>query len=266
MAFFLFVYYTAQLLIPYWDGFAMLIKFVGPCASIALNIWKTHTENCQLHHVLMMINYDAIFFSQGLIDQLYFKPMYRTRSRWGRTPLAPFTILVFILGYSLTSPQNYQQTGFLFFYPLYQDFSIRCLYTTGTWLWVYFVTWVMHYIANKKFSEGGYVILTGCALYAYVSHYFYIIIVAVAIIRPFKLDFIPALFVEMVLVNGFILITYALFVSIYMVAFPEEKKVKEEPAEPQNEPDNKPEGNDDKPEDEKPLVENEEGKEGEGDE
>lgn len=112
----------------------------------------------------------------------------------------------------------------MFFYPLYEDFSIRCLYTTGTWLWVYFITWVMHYIANKKFSEGSYVILTGCALYAYVSHYFYIIVVAVAIIRPFKLEFIPALFVEMVLVNGFILLSYALFISIYIVAFPPDEK------------------------------------------
>ena len=82
----------------------------------------------------------------------------------------------------------------------------------------------MHYIANKKFSEASYTILTGCALYAYVSHYFYIIVVAVAIIRPFKLEFIPALFVEMILVNGFILLSYALFVSIYIVAFPDEKK------------------------------------------
>ena len=82
----------------------------------------------------------------------------------------------------------------------------------------------MHYIANKMFSEGSYVILTGGALYAYVSHYFYIIVVAVAIIRPFKLDFIPALFVEMVLVNGFILLSYALFISIYIVAFPPDEK------------------------------------------
>jgi len=86
----------------------------------------------------------------------------------------------------------------------------------------------MHHIANKKFSEGSYVVLTGCALYAYVSHYFYIIVVAVAIIRPFKLDFVPALFVEMILVNGFILITYALFVSIYNVAFPPDEKMKQE--------------------------------------
>jgi len=120
----------------------------------------------------------------------------------------------------------------LFFYPLYEDFSIRCLYTTGTWLWVYFITWVMHYIANKKFSEGSYVVLTGCALYAYVSHYFYIIVVAVAIIRPFKLEFIPALFVEMVLVNGFILVSYALFVSIYIVAFPPDEKKGQAPPEP----------------------------------
>lgn len=59
----MFIFYTAQLIIPYWDGMALLIKFVGPAGSICLNLWKTQTENCQLHHVLMMINYDAIFFS-----------------------------------------------------------------------------------------------------------------------------------------------------------------------------------------------------------
>jgi len=96
----------------------------------------------------------------------------------------------------------------------------------------------MHYIANKKFSEGSYAILTGCALYAYVSHYFYIILVAVAIIRPFKLEFIPALAVELVLVNGFILISYATFHSIYAVAFPPEERRKQKPANPPIEPEN----------------------------
>lgn len=122
----------------------------------------------------------------------------------------------------------------------------------------------MHYIANKKFGEASYTILTGCALYAYVSHYFYIIVVAVAIIRPFKLEFIPALFVEMVLVNGFILLSYALFVSIYMVAFPEEDdKKRQAPPDPSiDSGSQKDKLQGDQADDEKPLVQNEEGKEG----
>jgi len=77
-----------------------------------------------LHHVLMMINYDAVFFSQGIVDQLYFKQMLRTRKQVANTAVAPFYILFAILLYSLSSPQNYSDTGFLFFYPLYSDYTI----------------------------------------------------------------------------------------------------------------------------------------------
>jgi hypothetical protein len=57
-----------------------------------------------LHHVLMMINYDAVFFSQGIIDQLYFKQMLRTRSKVANTAWAPILILLGILLYALSSP------------------------------------------------------------------------------------------------------------------------------------------------------------------
>lgn len=77
-----------------------------------------------LHHVLMMINYDAVFFSQGIVDQLYFKQMLRTRNQVANTAVAPFYVLFAILLYSLSSPQNYSDTGFLFFYPLYSDYTI----------------------------------------------------------------------------------------------------------------------------------------------
>lgn len=108
LGFFLFLFYALQMLIPYWDGFALMIKFIGPFASICLNLWKTQTENCQLHHVLMMINYDAMFFSQGVVDQLYFKTMLRARYRLGQSATAPFLFVCSVLLYSLSSPQNYK--------------------------------------------------------------------------------------------------------------------------------------------------------------
>ena len=57
-----------------------------------------------LHHVLMMINYDAVFFSQGIVDQLYFKQMLRTRSYLSKTVMAPFLVLSAIFLYALSSP------------------------------------------------------------------------------------------------------------------------------------------------------------------
>lgn len=197
-----------------------MIKFIGPCGSIALNYWKDQAPNQPLHHVLMMINYDAVFFSQGCVDQLYFKAMMRQRNKVGMTVWAPLCVLFAILLYALSSPMNYSETGFLFFYPLYSDYTIQCLYTTGTWMWVYVITWLMQYAANKKFNDTAYKYICGSALYAYLSHYLWIILIAVFIIRPYKIDFLPAVFIEVFLTNFAILFTYSILNFFYELAVP----------------------------------------------
>lgn len=65
-----FFFFTIQLAINTEGGdkYAMWIKVLGPLGSIALNLWKDQAPNQPLHHVLMMINYDAVFFSQGVVD------------------------------------------------------------------------------------------------------------------------------------------------------------------------------------------------------
>jgi len=210
------------------DKYAMWMKLIGPLGSIALNLWKDQAPDRPLHHVLMMINYDAIFFSQGLLDQLYFRQMLRTRKKASNTVLAPMMVLSFILLYSLSSPANYTETGFLFFYPLYSDWSIQCLYTSGTWMWVFTFTWIMHAFANKMFHEPTYKLVTGSSLYAYVSHYFFIIMIAVLLIRPYKITFVPALVLEIILTNATILLSYVILNFFYELIVPAKKKEKDE--------------------------------------
>lgn len=84
----------------------------------------------------------------------------------------------------------------------------------------------MHYIANQKFHEYSYRILSGSSMYAYLSHYFFIILFAVLIIRPYQIPFIPALILELLLVNGVIILTYMLFDFLYGLCYP--RKTKEE--------------------------------------
>jgi hypothetical protein len=120
------VFYSFQLLIHKEGGdkYAMWMKLIGPIGSLCLNLWKDQAPQQPLHHVLMMINYDALFFSQGMVDQLYWKPMMRTRKKMADSLWAPFAVFMFIVVYALSSPQNYAETGFLFFYPLYTDYTI----------------------------------------------------------------------------------------------------------------------------------------------
>ena len=106
-----------------------------------------------------------------------------------------------------------------------------CLYTTGTWCWVFFIVWLFAAVANKKFNKTAYKYITGSAMYAYLSHYFFIIVIAVTIIRPYQISFIPALFIEIFLTYLIILITYACFVLMWEFIFPpkeEEEVVKSE--------------------------------------
>ncbi len=159
-----------------------------------------------------------------MVDQLYFKQMMRTRKGLSETVMAPFLVLFFIFAYAMSSPQNYQQTGFLFFYPLYSDYTIQCLYTSGTWMWVFGITWLMHSFANKKFGDFGYKLFTGSALYAYVSHYFFIIMIAIFLIRPYKIGFIPALVIEEVGTNAIILLSYMFLNSVYELIFPPKER------------------------------------------
>lgn len=109
LAIIIMAFYVLQLSIHTENGdkYAMWMKLVGPIGSICLNLWKDQAPNKPLHHVLMMVNYDAVFFSQGLIDQLYFKQMLRTRKRVSTTVLAPCALVIFAFIYALSCPQNY---------------------------------------------------------------------------------------------------------------------------------------------------------------
>ena len=91
-------------------------------------------------------------------------------------------------------------------------------------MWIFLVAWTMHAVANKKFNDSAYKLLAGSSLYAYLSHYFFIIAIAVLVIRPYKMTFIPALITEMILTNLCILITYLIFSAIYDLIVPPKKK------------------------------------------
>jgi len=61
----MFCFYTFQLAIgrPGGEKYALWIKFIGPIASICMNLFKTQAKDQNLYHIFLMINYDAIFFS-----------------------------------------------------------------------------------------------------------------------------------------------------------------------------------------------------------
>jgi hypothetical protein len=217
-----FCFYTLQLTINtrYGHHNAMLIKLIGPIGSVLLNLYKVQTKDMNLYHIFLMINYDAIFFSQGVVDQCYWRKMVQARKEWGNTVLAPVCVVFFLFMYSITSPMNYSNMGHLFFYPLYTDYWLQCLYTSGTWIWVYSIIWVMAWIANDKFNDTVFNYVTGSSMFAYLSHYFYILLISVLIVRPYKMQFVQACALMFFGCQLMIFLTYVPLNFLYELAFP----------------------------------------------
>ena len=150
----------------------------------------------------------------------YWKQMSKKRKELGDTALSPVMIVFFLFMYSITCPMNYSDMGHLFFYPLYSDYSLQCLYTSGTWLWVYTIIWIMAHISNDKFNDTIYKYVTGSSMYAYLSHYFFILLISVMIVRPYKITFIPALFLMFFGCQLMIMMTYIPLNWLWELAFP----------------------------------------------
>jgi hypothetical protein len=87
-------------------------------------------------------------------------------------------------------------------------------------MWIYITAWLMQAVANKKFNDTAYKYMAGSSLYAYLSHYFFIIIIAVGIVRPYKIEFIPALILEVFLTNVCILVSYSILNFGYELVVP----------------------------------------------
>jgi len=170
-----------------------------------------------------MVNFDAVFFCQGVVDMCYWREMVKKRGEMSDSVLAPMVIVGFIFIYSITCPMNYSNMGHLFFYPLYSDYPLQCFYVIGTWIWLTAIVWTMAHIGNDKFNETIYNYVNGSSLYAYVSHYFFILIIGVFIVRPYKIGFIGAFFLMFFGCLFLIFITYVPLNFLYELCFPPKK-------------------------------------------
>ena len=90
--------------------------------------------------------------------------------------------------------------------------------------------------ANDSFNRVVYDFISGASLYAYVSHYFFILILSVLIIRPNQIGFLPAFFIMFFGTFILVLATYIPLNLLYECIFPPKPTAKLElVAEPEEE-------------------------------
>ena len=132
--------------------------------------------------------------------------------------------MLYGLNLALNSPTVYRSEGFLFFYPLYIPWWLQCFHTAGSFYLVYFLTWYMKVISNDKFNNAVYNVVVGGSMWAYLSHYLWIVIAVAIFVRPYKLDFSAAAPICFIFTEIFIILSH--FAIGFMVKMSGGKKKK----------------------------------------
>eukprot|EP00356_Strombidium_inclinatum_P005144 CAMPEP_0170505448 /NCGR_PEP_ID=MMETSP0208-20121228/50983_1 /TAXON_ID=197538 /ORGANISM="Strombidium inclinatum, Strain S3" /LENGTH=165 /DNA_ID=CAMNT_0010786315 /DNA_START=750 /DNA_END=1243 /DNA_ORIENTATION=- len=151
--------------------YSLLIRLIGPVMHIALNFFKDGNEYYPMYGFLTIINYDLIFMAQGIVDQVYAEEQKQAKEELSKTAWMPLGFFLFFLGYAITCPVGFSNSGYDFYYPLYDHTYLQSFHTTGSWLWIIVVLTIAEVYLNDKFDSGWFSLIVEQSLFVYLYHY-----------------------------------------------------------------------------------------------
>uniref|UniRef100_A0A7S3CJM0 Uncharacterized protein n=1 Tax=Strombidium rassoulzadegani TaxID=1082188 RepID=A0A7S3CJM0_9SPIT len=143
-----------------------------------------------------MIIYDIVFMIQGVVDTVFEEEQslgieYMAESVFG----GPLVFFSFTQALSVFSPSVNHDTGFLYFYPLYEQKWLQNYFVLGSFSWVYLLTWTSKYILNSKFNDTVFKLFVQGSMFAYLSHYLWIVLCNQYVVRRLDLPYSTGVFV-----------------------------------------------------------------------
>lgn len=106
-------------------------------------------------------------------------------------------------------------TGFIFYYPLYSEILEKCIYTTGTWMWIYVFYWVGETIMNQRFNPKVYAAVCEPAMWTYISHYTWVMIGVVFVIKPLDLPILAAVPFAWLMAEIMVYASYGIWLGLH---------------------------------------------------
>jgi len=116
----------------------------------------------------------------------------------------------FVFLIAFTNPTVTENEGFLFYYPLYEPTWLQDNYVIGSFLWVYYYSWLAVACLNQEFDKYWYKFINGSSMWAYISHYMWIVMICQIFVRPLKLSMGIASLVNLVCSQALIMGSYYL--------------------------------------------------------
>jgi len=153
----------------------------------------------------------------------YFKQQLKERDQIMSTWKTPFLAILCVSIMAATSPSVNANEGDIFYYPLYEVKWLMNSYTIGSFFFVYYLSMLFHSICNTKFDPKVYKFVNGQSMWGYLSHYFWLIIICLVFVRPFKLSLGWAITILIVGTQSCIIGSYLLIESISKICRPNKR-------------------------------------------
>ena len=119
-AFYSFQVYLSRLFEEQFD-WSLLLSWIGPLTSIALNNFKYGSDQKTMYAILTMINYHTIFEAQGAVNTVWRDKLKNHSDYYRNSAVNPFIIIGTLFAFSIVLPTSYSNIGFVFFYPIYDN-------------------------------------------------------------------------------------------------------------------------------------------------
>lgn len=207
-------------------GLVLAQLFIGPVFTILLNLFKQGSDKKDLYGVVMMLLYYVIFFAQGMVNQIWQEKLRNNANKVMKSSIYPFMVVGSIATYGLFIPGSTTLPGRVFNYPRYSDFLMQSVYVTGTWHFIYVLTWMMRKESNSIRNKKLFSFFTVGSLFVYLCHDLWITIIMTCIVHPFFIEndsnewglkFTACLFITFFGCEILANLNYYLFVKLYMI-------------------------------------------------
>ena len=96
----------------------------------------------------------------------------------------PFFVGISFFVYGVLHPGNYTEVGYEFFFPIYGNIILNCLFTLGSWQITYFVDFVFWTETNQIFDEKIFKIFSESSMFIYLCHDLWQVLVASFLVYP----------------------------------------------------------------------------------
>ena len=112
----------------------LLLLLVGPTCSLFINFFKYIPLNkIDMYGMQLQINFHIILTAQGVCNQLWTSQIQQETQNLRNSSFHPFFVGISFFLYGVLHPGNYTEVGYEFFFPIYGNIILNCLFTLGSW-------------------------------------------------------------------------------------------------------------------------------------